>query len=328
MGQRKKALITGINGQDGSYLAEFLLGKGYEVHGVVRSSALKATDKHLWRIKPVLSKIKFHTESLDNHKEVLKVIANVRPDECYHLASQSFVHYSFEGESSVINFNINSTLNLLSAITQKAPHGKFYFSASSEMFGLAAESPQNEKTSFHPRSPYGVAKAACFFITQNYRNAYNIFACNGIMFNHESPRRGLEFVTRKITSGVAKIKLGLEKELWLGNLDAKRDWGYSPEFVKAMWLMLQQKKSDDYVIATGQTHSVKEFAQTAFSSVGLDWQDYVKVDERFYRPSEKYPLCGNYQKAKKNLGWSPRVTFKELVRIMVEQDLKYFSNQK
>lgn len=325
---KKKAIITGINGQDGSYLAEFLLEKGYEVHGIVKRSSLEALDLRLWRIKHILPEVQLHTESLEDYAGMLKVIDEVKPDEYYHLAAQSFVNYSFEGEVSTINADINAIIYILSAIKQNASACRFYFSGSSEMFGLANKSPQNESTSFHPRSPYGVSKAASFFIAQNYRNTHNIFACNGMMFNHESSRRGFEFVTRKISTGVAKIKLGLEKELFLGNLDARRDWGYSPEFVEAMWLMLQKDKPDDYVIATGQTHSVQEFVEEAFNYAGLNWEKYVEVDKRFYRPSEIHSLCGDYGKAQKELGWVPRVGFKELVRIMVDSDIRYYTQQK
>lgn len=318
----KRALITGITGQDGSYLAEFLLKKGYEVHGLVRRVALEDPEHRLWRIKHILDKIYVHPGSLESYASIFNVMEKVKPDECYHLAAQSFVSYSFEDEFSTIGTNINGTLRVLSALKQRAPKCKFYFAGSSEMFGLAKETPQNENTPFHPRSPYGVSKVAGFYTTQNYREAYNIFACNGILFNHESPRRGFEFVTRKISIGVVKIKLGREKELKLGNLEAKRDWGYAPDFVEAMWLMLQQDKPDNYVIATGETHSVKEFVELAFGYVGLNWKDYVVVDEKFYRPAEVYELKGDCSKAKKVLRWEAKVGFKELIKMMVETDLK------
>ncbi|NQT22079.1 MAG: GDP-mannose 4,6-dehydratase [Candidatus Omnitrophica bacterium] len=320
----KKALITGITGQDGSYLAEFLLKKGYEVHGIVRRVALEDPGHRLWRLKNILDKITLHSGSLESYASIYNVTEKVKPDECYHLAAQSFVSYSFEDEFSTINTNVNGTLHMLSAIKQRAPKCKVYFAGSSEMFGLVKETPQSEKTPFHPRSPYGVSKAAGFYITQNYREAYKIFACNGILFNHESPRRGFEFVTRKISMGVAKIKLGLEKELKLGNLEAQRDWGYAPDFIEAMYLMLQQDKPDDYVVATDEIHSVKEFAQLAFDCVGLNWKDYVTVDKMFYRPAEVHELRGDYNKAKKILKWKPRVKFAELVEIMVKADLEYF----
>jgi len=319
---KKKALITGITGQDGSYLAEFLLEKGYEVHGIVRRVALEDPEHRLWRIKHILDKVKLHSASLESYASIFNVVEVVKPDECYHLAAQSFVSYSFEDEFSTINTNINGTHFVLSAIKQKVPECKFYFAGSSEMFGKVKESPQNEDTPFHPRSPYGISKVAGFDLTRNYREAYNMFACNGILFNHESPRRGFEFVTRKITNEVAKIKLGLSKELKLGNLEAKRDWGFSGDFIKAMWLMLQQDKADDYVIATNQTHQVKDFVELAFEYVDLSWQDYVVTDEMFYRPAEVHELRGDYRKAKEKIGWEPKVDFKELVKMMVDSDLK------
>jgi GDPmannose 4,6-dehydratase len=319
----KKALITGITGQDGSYLAEFLLEKGYEVHGIVRRVAIEDSEHRLWRIKHILDKIVLHPASMESYASIFNVVDKMRPDECYHLAAQSFVSYSFEDEFSTINTNINGTHYVLSAIKEKAPGCKFYFAGSSEMFGLVKETPQNENTPFHPRSPYGISKVAGFDLTRNYREAYNLFACSGILFNHESPRRGYEFVTRKISSAVAGIKLGSAKELRLGNLDAKRDWGYAGDYVKAMWLMLQQDSPDDYVIATGQTHSVEEFAEVAFNHVGLDYRDYLKTDERFYRPAEVHLLKGDYSKGKKILGWEPGVSFKEVVHMMVDSDLKY-----
>ncbi len=323
----KRALITGIDGQDGSYLSELLLEKGYQVHGIVRRVALEDPEHHLWRIKHITKKIKIHPGSLESYASLCKIVAQVKPHECYHLAAQSFVSYSFEDEFSTINTNINGTHFILSAIKEYAPKCKFYFAASSEMFGKARRAPQDENTPFHPRSPYGISKAAGFYLTQNYREAYNIFACNGICFNHESPRRGFEFVTRKISYAVAQIKLGLAKELCLGNLDAKRDWGFSGDYVKAMWLMLQQNKPEDYVVATGETHSVKEFVQLAFYYVGLDWKKYVVIDEMLYRPSEVHLLKGDYSKARKKLGWKPQVTFSELVRMMVEADLGRLKNR-
>ena len=246
----------------------------------------------------------------------------IKPDECYHLAAQSFVSYSFEDEFSTINTNINGTHFILSAIKEKTPKCKMYFAASSEMFGQVREVPQKETTPFHPRSPYGISKVAGFELTRNYREAYNIFACNGILFNHESPMRGYEFVTRKITSAVAKIKLGLAEELRLGNLEAKRDWGFAGDYVIAMYLMLQQDKPDDYVIATGETHSVKEFVELAFGYTGLKWQDYVIKDTNLFRPAEVHELRGDYSKAKRILGWKPKVNFEQLVKMMVDEDLK------
>ena len=317
----KRALITGITGQDGSYLAEFLLGKGYEVHGIVRRVALEDPEHRLWRIRHLADRLILHSASLESYASIFNVVEKVKPDECYHLAAQSFVSYSFEDEFSTINTNVNGTHYVLSAIRKNAPKCKFYFAASSEMFGLVKETPQNENTPFHPRSPYGISKVAGFHLTQNYREAYSIFACNGILFNHESPRRGFEFVTRKTTNAVARIKLGLEKELRLGNLDAKRDWGFARDYAKAMWRMLQQDEPDDYVIATGEAHSVKELVRLAFSYVDLNWQDFVIIDEKLYRSAEVYELKGDFSKAKKKFGWEPEVNFEELVKMMVEADL-------
>jgi len=317
----KKALITGITGQDGSYLAEFLLEKGYEVAGIVRRVALEDPAHRLWRIRHILDKIKLYSASLENYPSIFNVIEKIKPDECYHLAAQSFVSYSFEDAFSTFNTNINGTLFCLSSIKERAPKCKFYFAASSEMFGWAKETPQNEFTPFHPRSPYGISKVAGFDLTRNYREAYGLFALSGILFNHESPRRGFEFVSRKISSTVAEIKLGLSKELRIGNLEAKRDWGFAGDYVKAMWLMLQQDKPDDYVGATGETHSVKEFIEVAFRHVGLDWKKYVIIDKTFYRPAEVNLLKGDFSKARKELKWKPTVKFEELVKMMVDSDL-------
>lgn len=317
----KRALITGITGQDGSYLSELLLNKGYEVHGTVRRVALEDPEHRLGRIRHLLGKVILHPASLESYASIYNVVLRVMPEECYHLAAQSFVSYSFEDEFSTINTNINGAHFVLSAIKEAVPGCRFYFAASSEMFGKVEESPQNEKTIFHPRSPYGISKVAGFHLTRNYREAYGLFACNGILFNHESPRRGFEFVTRKISNGAARIKLGSNKELRLGNLEARRDWGFAGDYVKAMWLMLQQDEPDDYVIATNETHSVQEFAALAFEYVGLDWKDYVVVDERFYRPAEVYFLKGDYSKGKMKLGWEPSVPFEELVKMMVDEDL-------
>jgi len=324
----KKALITGIDGQDGSYLSEFLLKKGYQVHGMVRRVALEDQEHHLWRIRHILNKIILHPASLESYPSIFKLVEKVNPDECYHLAAQSFVSYSFEDEFSTINTNINGTHFVLSAVKEQAPKCKFYFAASSEMFGLVRETPQTEKTPFHPRSPYGISKVAAFDLTRNYREAYGLFACNGILFNHESPRRGFEFVTRKITNKVAEIKLGLDKELRLGNLDAKRDWGFAGDYVKAMWLMLQENKPDDYVIATGETHSVKEFAELAFAYVGLNWKKYTVIDKTYYRPAEVHLLKGDYSKARKKLGWKPAVNFEMLVKMMVDADIERLKSTK
>ncbi len=321
---KKRALITGITGQDGSYLAEFLLAKGYEVHGIVRRVALEDTEHRLWRIRHLLGKVVLHPGSLESYASVFKIVESIKPNECYHLAAQSFVSYSFEDEFTTINTNINGTHYILSAIKEKAPQCRFYFAGSSEMFGQVKEVPQNEDTPFHPRSPYGISKVAGFDLTRNYREAYGLFACSGILFNHESPRRGFEFVTRKISTGVAKIKNGLTDSLVLGNLDAKRDWGYASDYVIAMWLMLQQDKPDDYVIATGETHSVREFVQIAFACAGLNWKKYVKIDDSFYRPAEVHLLIGDYRKAARKLKWHPQVKFRELIEMMVNADIEKF----
>lgn len=318
----KKALITGITGQDGSYLSELLLSKGYEVHGIARRVAFEDPRHHLWRIRHVLDRIHLHPGSMESFASIFKVMDKVQPDECYHLAAQSFVNYSFEDEFSTINTNINGTHYVLAALKERAPRCRFYFAGSSEMFGKVRKIPQDEETVFHPRSPYGISKVAGFDLTRNYREAYEVFACSGILFNHESPRRGFEFVTRKITSTIAKIKSGREKELRLGNLDAKRDWGFAGDYVEAMWLILQQADPDDFVIATGETHSVREFVELAFQHASLDWKKFVVVDERFLRPAEVTLLFGDAGKARKKLGWAPRVKFPELVRMMVEADLK------
>ena len=318
----KKAFITGITGQDGSYLAEFLLKQGYQVHGMVRRVALEDPEHRLWRIRHILDKLVLHSASLESYASIFNVIDKVKPDECYHLAAQSFVSYSFEDEFSTINTNINGTHFVLSAIKEKAPQCKFYFAGSSEVFGHAKETPQNEDTPFHPRSPYGISKVAGFDLTRNYREAYGLFAVSGILFNHESPRRGFEFVSRKISHGAAEIKLGLAKKIYIGNLEAKRDWGFAGDYISAMWLMLQQDKPDDYVIATGKAYSVKEFLQQAFGYAGLNWKKYVVIDKKLYRPAEVNILKGDYSKAKKKLGWQPTVKFEELVKMMVDADLK------
>lgn len=318
----KRALITGITGQDGSYLAELLLNKGYEVHGLVRHVALEDPEHRLWRLRSISNRLLLHSGSLESYASVFKLIQAVQPDECYHLAAQSFVSYSFEDEFSVINTNINGTHFVLSVLKELAPRCRFYFAGSSEMFGKAASSPQNELTPFHPRSAYGISKVAGFDLTRNYRESSNLFACSGILYNHESPRRGYEFVTRKITSGVAKLKMGMIKHLPLGNLEAVRDWGYAADYVEAMWLMLQQAEPDDYVIATSQTHSVEEFVRLAFDHVDLNWKDHVVADERFFRPAETHPLSGDYHKARSKLGWEPSCRFEDLVRLMVDSDLR------
>ncbi len=323
----KKALITGVTGQDGSYLAELLLERRYEVHGIVRRVALEHPQAHMWRIRHILDKIHIHSASMESYASIFNIIAEIKPDECYHLAAQSYVSYSFEDEFSTINTNLNGTHYVLSAIKRQAPKCRFYFAASSEMFGNTNETPQNEDTPFRPRSAYGISKLAGYELTRNYREAYNLFALSGILFNHESPRRGAEFVTRKITSAAAKIKLGLENEIRLGNLEAERDWGHSKDYVRAMWLMLQQEAPDDYVIATGKSHSVKEFLETAFSYVDLDYRDYLVIDKRLYRPSEVNVLQGNASRAARKLGWSPTISFEQLVQDMVEGDLQWYARR-
>lgn len=322
-----KALITGITGQDGSYLAEQLLEKGYEVHGIIRRVALEDPTHRLWRIQHIIDKVQLHAASMDSYPSIFRVIEHIKPDECYHLASQSFVSVAFEDEFSTLSGNINGTHYVLSALKEKAPHCKLYFAGSSEMFGKAHISPQNEETPFHPRSAYGISKVAGFDLTRNYRENYGMFACGGILFNHESERRGFEFVTRKISNAVAKIKLNKLDQLKLGNLEAQRDWGYAPEYVSAMWMMLQQPEPDDYVIATGESHSVKEFVERAFTFVGLNWEDYVTVDETLFRPGEINLLCGDAGKAKKRLGWAPKTYFNDLVCKMVEADLAYITSR-
>jgi GDPmannose 4,6-dehydratase len=324
----KRALITGITGQDGSYLAELLLEKDYEVHGIVRRVAIEDPEHRLWRLLPFKDRLRLHAASLESFPSIYRVFQDVKPHECYHLAAQSFVAYSFEDEFSTLNTNINGTHYVLAALKDAVPDCRFYFAASSEMFGKVAESPQTERTPFHPRSAYGISKVAGFDLTRNYRETYGIHATSGILYNHESPRRGFEFVTRKITSHVARIKLGLAKEVHLGNLEARRDWGHAREYVQAMWLMLQQKEADDYVIATGEQHTVREFAEAAFAHVGLDYRDHVVLDPQLLRPAEVELLLGDATKAKRKLGWSCRVKFKELVQEMVEADLRFLSSSR
>jgi GDPmannose 4,6-dehydratase len=297
------------------------LEKGYEVHGIVRRVAIEDPEHRLWRILHFRERLHLHAASLESLPSIYRVFQAVKPDECYHLAAQSFVAYSFEDEFSTLNVNINGTHHVLAALRDCAPGCRFYFAASSEMFGKVAEVPQNESTRFHPRSAYGISKVAGFDLTRNYREAYGIKASSGILYNHESPRRGFEFVTRKITSQAARIKLGMAKEVRLGNLDARRDWGHAREYVRAMWLMLKQDEPEDYVIATGEQHTVREFAELAFAHLGLDYRDHVVVDPQFQRPADVETLLGDASKARKKLGWKYGVTFKELVREMVEADL-------
>ena len=326
--KHKKALITGITGQDGSYLSEHLLSMGYEVHGIVRRVALEDPTHHLWRLLPIKERLNFHSGTLESFPALYKILRNVQPDECYHLASQSFVSISFEDEFSTMQTNINGTHYLLAAIKDTSPDCRFYFAGSSEMFGKVEETPQRETTRFHPRSVYGITKVAGFELTRNYREAYDLFTCTGILFNHESPRRGYEFVTRKISSTAARIKLGLEKELRLGNIDAKRDWGFSGEYVRIMHSMLQQDNPDDYVIGTGETHSVREFMQIVFEELKLNYEDYLVIDPRFYRPAEVEILVADPSKAREKLGWEPKVTFEELALSMVKSDYEKLSKGK
>ncbi len=315
----KKAIITGITGQDGSYLAEWLLEKGYEVHGIVRRSSTETFE----RINHLAGRVRLHQADLLDQLSMIDVFKEVRPEEVYNLAAMSFVPTSWKQPVLTGEFTGIGVTRVLEAIRLLDPKGiKFYQASSSEMFGKVLETPQKETTPFYPRSPYGVAKAYGHYITVNYRESYAMFACSGILFNHESPRRGLEFVTRKVTDGVARIKLGLAKELRMGNMDAKRDWGFAGDYVRAMWLMLQQDKADDFVIATNETHSVRELIEVAFGHVGLDWSKYVVTDPQFYRPAEVDLLVGDPSKAKRLLGWSPQVTFQGLVRMMVDADLK------
>ncbi len=318
----KRALITGITGQDGSYLAEHLLNLGYEVHGLVRRVALEAPQGRFGRIAHLTDRLVLHAASLESYPSIFHVLSRHDFAECYHLAAQSFVAESFTDGFSTMNTNINGTHYMLAALRELRPNCRFYFAGSSEMFGKVREVPQRESTPFHPRSPYGISKVAGFELTRNYREAYGMFTCSGILFNHEGPRRGFEFVTRKITSTAARIKLGLANELRLGNLDAQRDWGHAADYVRAMHLMLQQPEPDDYVVATGETHSVREFCEIAFGELGLHYLQFVKTDERFFRPAEVDLLVGDASKARAVLGWGPTRSFRDLVREMVELDLR------
>lgn len=318
-----KALITGITGQDGSYLAEYLLEKGYEVFGMMRRSSTETAE----RIEPFKHRITIANADLLDEMSLIHVLEEIMPDEIYNLAAQSFVHTSWSQPVLTGEFTALGVTRMLDAMRYVCPKARFYQASSSEMYGKVHAIPQSEETPFHPRSPYAVAKVYGHYITLNYRESYNLFSVSGILFNHESPRRGKEFVTRKITDGVARIKMGLAKELRMGNLDAKRDWGFAGDYVKAMWLMLQQKEPDDYVIATGETHSVKEFLELAFARVELNWKDYVVVDPKFLRPAEVDLLLGDPAKAKKKLGWKPEVDFEGLVNMMVDADLARIKHQ-
>ena len=321
----KKALITGITGQDGSYLTELLLGKGYDVYGVIRRSSTFNTERidHIYQ-DPHESgrRLRLLYGDLNDASSLNKILRDVQPDEIYNLGAQSHVRVSFDIPEYTAEVGALGTLRLLEAIRETGLRGtRFYQASSSELFGKVQEVPQRETTPFYPRSPYGVAKLYAYWVTVNYRESYELFACNGILFNHESERRGETFVTRKITRAAAAIKLGLQNKLYLGNLDAKRDWGHAKDFVEAMWLMLQQDEADDYVIATGETHSVREFLDEAFGRLNLDWKQFVEIDPRYFRPAEVDLLVGDASKARRKLGWEPKITFKELVRTMVDEDL-------
>lgn len=320
----KKALITGITGQDGSYLAELLLDKGYEVHGIIRRSSSFNTGRieHLYQdFHEDDTRVFLHYGDLTDSSALSRLLEKIEPDEIYNLAAQSHVRVSFDIPEYTADVAGLGTIRILDAIKETKIKTKFYQASTSELYGKVAETPQTEKTPFYPRSPYACAKLYSYWITVNYRESYDMFACNGILFNHESPRRGETFVTKKITHAIARILKKEQDKLYLGNLEAKRDWGYAKDYVEAMWLMLQQEKAEDYVIATGETHSVREFLDEAFGLVGLDWKKHVEIDERYYRPAEVDLLLGDYSKAKEKLGWKPKTTFKELVKIMVEYDL-------
>jgi GDPmannose 4,6-dehydratase len=326
----KKALITGITGQDGSYLAELLLQKGYEVHGIIRRASTFNTGRidHLYA-DPHINGVSFflHYGDISDSTNLIKLLYRLKPDEVYHLAAQSHVRVSFDIPEYTGDVSGLGTVRILEAIRETGIKTKFYQASSSEMFGMAQEVPQKETTPFYPRSPYGCSKVYAYWSTVNYRESFGMFACNGILFNHESPRRGETFVTRKITRGLARIKAGLEDAIYLGNLDAKRDWGYAKEYVEAMWLMMQQDQPEDYIIATGETHTVKEFLEEAFGCAGLDWQKHVKIDPRYYRPAEVDLLLGDASKAKRKLGWEPKTTFPELVRLMVDADIELVNKE-
>lgn len=327
----KKALITGVTGQDGSYLAELLLKKGYEVHGIIRRTSTFNTSRIIHLYQDIHEKdVRFflHYGDLADGSVLNQIIKKIKPDEIYNIGAQSHVRVSFDIPEYTADITGLGTLRLLDAIRESGVKTKLYQASSSEMFGNTTEIPQKETTNFMPCSPYAISKVFAFWTTVNYRQSYKIFTCNGILFNHESPRRGETFVSRKITRAATRIKLGLQKKLFLGNLEAKRDWGYAPEYVEAMWLMVQQEKPDDFVIATGEIHSVKEFAEEAFRYLGLNWKDYVDIDPRYFRPTEVEQLQGDYSKAKKILGWEPKTKFKELVKIMVDADMELARNEK
>lgn len=320
----KRAFITGLTGQDGSYLAELLLEKGYKVYGLKR----RTSTENLENIKHIFREIEFISGDMSDPFSLMQAVKVSNPDEIYNLAAQSFVTESWSQPGYTSEVTGIGALNLLEAVRQIKPDARFYQASSSEMFGKVVETPQTEKTPFYPRSPYGVAKVFGHWMTINYRESYDLFACSGILFNHESPRRGIQFVTRKVTDAAAKIKLGLQTELRLGNLEAKRDWGYAGDYVKAMWLMLQQEKPDDFVVATGKNHTVRDLVEVAFHHVGLKWEDYIICDPSFFRPAEVDSLLGNPQKARKELGWKPTVSFEELIKMMVDHDLERYGDGK
>ncbi|HKP38223.1 MAG TPA: GDP-mannose 4,6-dehydratase [Pyrinomonadaceae bacterium] len=324
---QKRVLITGITGQDGSYLAEHLLALGYEVHGLVRRVALEDPQRRFSRIAHLLDNLTLHPASLESYPSIFSVMSRHEFDECYHLAAQSFVAESFADGFSTMNTNINGTHYMLAALRELQPKCRFYFAGSSEMFGKVREVPQTESTPFHPRSPYGISKVAGFDLTRNYREAYDMFCVSGILFNHESPRRGFEFVTRKITAGVARIKDGREKELRLGNLEARRDWGHARDYVRAMHSMLQRDTAEDFVVASGESHTVREFCELAFGEAGLDYRQYVVEDEKFYRPAEVESLIGDSTKARTDLGWAPQYSFVDLVKDMLQNDLALLASK-
>ncbi len=330
MASSKKALITGVTGQDGSYLSELLLDKGYEVHGIIRRASTFNTS----RLDGIYSdphclkhNLHLHYGDLADGSNLARLVGKIQPDEVYNLAAQSHVRVSFDAPEYTTDITATGTVRLLEAIREVGIKPRFYQASSSEMFGLVQEVPQKETTPFYPRSPYGCAKVYSYWVTVNYRESYGMHASNGILFNHESPRRGETFVTRKITRAAAHIKLGLQDKLFMGNLDAKRDWGYAKEYVEAMWLMLQQPEADDYVIATNETHTIRECLEVAFGRLGLDWQKYVEIDPRYYRPAEVELLIGDYSKAKRKMGWEPKTKFKDLIELMVDADLKLLQDQ-
>jgi GDPmannose 4,6-dehydratase len=322
----KKALITGITGQDGSYLAEYLLAQGYEVHGLTRPTADAEEDRSFWRIQPVLDKLFLHAGNLEDYSNLEAIIQSVQPDECYHLAAETFVFNSLEDESAILKTNTQSTHHLLLGLKNHAPECRLFFAGSSEMFGQASESPQDENTPFNPRSIYGVSKVIGHDLIRYYRDHLGLFACTGVLYNHESPRRSTRFVTRKITSTAVKIKLGMETEIRLGNIEAERDWGYAGDTVTAMHAMLNADEPDHYVIATGTTHTIQDFLEQTFGELDLDYEEYLVIDEEFYRPKEEVPLVGNADKIRSQLQWEPKVSFEDMVQNMVQSDLEYFQS--